>query len=293
MMKGPLKMKYPAILLAVVLLNSGAKAWALGFEDFGNKPLNALNYQNWQGITPLLNLPGRVYHSEVNGNEYFYYRGDTATLNDALRKFVGVKTDIHELLLRPGTGIAHSFDGTTIQFQWDLHLVGGVCRVLPTLVQGEKIWPKSPLIAVYVNGEIDLAKLEIPQGVSVLTLSDLSRRYRKALTSNDKTVRGWGAGELAALDPYDTENLAAIATLLKDKDDWVRSNVALSLARFGKKAESLLPALQGLLSTTDKNLKAAVEKAIKEIQQAKYTTAAEGEHREMLKKISQFRNLRR
>ena len=106
-------------------------------------------------------------------------------------------------------------------------------------------------------------------------------------------VRGWGAGELAGLDPYSTENLAAIATLLKDKDDWVRLNAVGALTVFGKKAESVLPALRELVGTKDKNLKSDAEKAIEEIQHAKVDEAAEREHGEILKKISRFRNSRR
>ena len=158
-------MKYLAILLSVVLLNPSAKAWAMGFEDFGNEPLNALNYQDQQGIMPLLNLRSRVYHVWCNGNEYFYYRGDTAALNDALGKFAAVKAEVHEMLLRPGPRMAHSFDGKAIPFQWDLHVVRGICRHLTTLPQGGKIWPKSPMMAVCVGGGIDLAKIEVPKDV--------------------------------------------------------------------------------------------------------------------------------
>ena len=84
-----------------------------------------------------------------------------------------------------------------------------------------------------------------------------------------------------------------ISVLLKDKDDGVRQTPGSSLARFGKKAESALPTLRELPSTKNANLEAAAEKAIKEIRQAKDATAAEREHREMLKNISQLLNSRR
>ena len=83
-------MKSLAILLVGMLLNSSAKVWALGFEDFGNEPLSELNYRDWPGVMPLLKLPSWVYHAWCNGSEHFYYRGDTAALNDTLRKFVSV-----------------------------------------------------------------------------------------------------------------------------------------------------------------------------------------------------------
>ena len=203
------------LILAVLSICHASKVWAMGLEDFGDRPLSELNYQNWPNIMPLLNGQIRVYHSWVNGNEQFYYRGNTATFNDALKKFAAVKAEVHEVLLQPGPGIAYTFDRTkTIPYNWNLHIVGGISQHLTTLPQGDKIWSKSPTMTVCVGGDIALERIEIPTGISIVDLADLSRRYREALTSKDKTVRGWGAGEMAGLDPYNTENLAAIAKLL-------------------------------------------------------------------------------
>lgn len=282
--------KTRAILSVVVLtLCSAGRVWALGEEDFGDSPLSELNYQNWPNIMPLLNSQIRVYHSWVNGNEQFYYRGNTATFNDALKKFAAVKAEVREVLLQPGPGIAYTFDLTkTIPYNWNLHIVGGVSQFLTTLPQGDKIWSKSPTMTVCIGGDIALERIEIPTGVSIVDLAELSRRYREALTSKDKTVRGWGADRLARLDPYDAENLTSVAKLLKDEDYWVRLNALGAVAVFGKKAEPVLPVLREMLVTEDKTLKIFVEKTIEEIQQAKDTTAAEQEHRLIQEKIHKF-----
>lgn len=284
-------MKKTRIILSVVILTicSAGKVWAMGLEDFGDRPLSELNYQNWPNIMPLLNSQIRVYHSWVNGNEQFYYRGNTATFNDALKKFAAVKAEIHEVLLQPGPGIAYTFDRTkTIPYNWNLHIFGGIAQHLTTLPQGDKIWSKSPTMTVCVGGDIALERIEISAGISIVDLADLSRRYREALTSKDKTVRGWGAGHLAQLDPYNAENLMSVAKLLKDEDDWVRLNAVGAVAIFGKKAESVLPVLREMLITEDKTLKTSVEKTIEEIQQAKDTTAAEQEYRLIQEKIHEF-----
>lgn len=189
----------------------------------------------------------------------------------------------------PGPGIAHSFNATkTIPYNWNLHIVGGIARHMTRLPLGDKIWSTFPTMVVCVGGDIALDKVEIPTGVSVIDLTDLSRRYRKALTSKDKTVRGSGANELAVLDPYSTENLKAVAKLLNDEDDWVRRNAAWAVARFGKKAESVLPVLREMLATENTQLKDSVERAIREIQQVQDTTAAEQEHRLIQEKIRKF-----
>jgi hypothetical protein len=278
------------LVLALLALWLNGRIWAAGEEDFGNAALNAANFGSWPGIMPLVNHPSRVYHIWVNGNEHFFYRGDTAALNDALRKFAASKAEVHEVLLRPGPCKAETFDSTkTIPYSWSLHIVGGIARHLTTLELGSKVWSKTPTLTICVGKDIDLEKVEIPKGVSIVGIADLSRRYREAFTSKDQTVRGWAAGELARLDPYDAENMAAIAKLLNDKVDWVRSNAAGALTIFGKNAESVVPTLrQVLIGTQDKQLKTTIERSIKDIQQAKDSTAAEEEHRTILKKIREF-----
>jgi hypothetical protein len=260
----------------------------LGEEHFGNRPLSEQNYTKWPGIVPLVNDPSRVYHVWVNGNEEFFYRGDPATLNNALKNLASVAEGPHEVVLRPGPGITHSFHGQEIRFDWKLHLVGGILRDLPTLDQGAKVWPKSPQITICVDGKLDLQRLQVPKGVTLVSLDELSRRGREALASSDKTVRGWGAGHLARLDPLNSENLSAIVKLLDDKDDWVRLNAAGALASFGKKAEPLLPLLRERLKTEDKQLRSRLEETIKKIGQADDAAAAEREHRAIQGVIRKF-----
>lgn len=203
-------------------------------------------------------------------------------------------SEIHEVLLRPGPCVVESFNrAKAIPYNWNLHIVGGIARHLTTLDRGSEVWSQHPAMTVCVGGDIDLKKIEIPKSISVVDLGDLSRRYREALASHDKTVRGWGAGRLAHLGPYDAENVTAVARLLKDEDDWVRLNAAGALAVFGKKAESVLPTLREMLSTQDKQLKARIEKTVEEIQHAKDTTAAEEEHRTIRRKIREFRDSRK
>ena len=282
------------LTVGVLICCVSGRVWAWGTEDFGHTVLNEANYRDWPDIMPLVNDPSRVYHSWVNGNEQFYYRGDATALNNALRQFAACKAEVHEVLLRPAPCEVKSFNRTkTIRYDWNLHILGGIAQVMTTLDQGSKIWSKYPTMTVCIGGDISLEKLEIPKGVSIIDVADLSRRYREALASTDKTVRGWGAGHLARLDPYNTENLAAITKLLKDEDNWVRLNAAGALVVFGKKAESALPTLRDMLSTEDKQLKARIAKTIEKIQQAKDATAAEQAYNSTQKMICEFCNSRK
>jgi hypothetical protein len=254
-------------------------AMALGEEDFGNSPLNAANFNDWPQIMPVVNHTSRVYHTWVNGNEHFYYAGDVAALNDALRKYAGAGSPVKEVVLRPGPGEAKTFDGKkTVKFNWNLHLTGGIAKHLTTLDKGDRVWSQNPVLTVYVDKDFPYRRLTIPNGLKVQTLSDLKLRVREGLTSTDKTVRGWGAGELAALDPYDPKSLEAIAKLLKDPDDWVRLNAAGVLPLFGSKAKAALPALRETLTTGDAQLLTRVKESIAEIEKAESRADAEAEH---------------
>jgi hypothetical protein len=268
-----------------------SEAMALGMEHFGNAPLNEANYREFKGAMPLVNHESRVYHCWVNGNEKFFYRGDTETLNNALRMFAATESKVHEVVLRPAPGVAHSFNRTkVIPFNWSLHIVGGIAQHQTTLDKGSKVWSRHPVMSVYAGGSIDLEKIKIPEGVTVLELSDLSKRCLQGLESTDKTVRGWGAGVLARLDPYNSKSMTAIARLLEDEDNWVRLNAAGALAVFGKKAKSVVPALRACSTTDDERLKAHAQKVIEEIGRAEDTSMAERKHREILRRISRFRN---
>jgi hypothetical protein len=285
----------PCLVFLALALCLPSQVWALGEEGFGNAPLNELNYRQWPGIMPLVNHPSRVYFTWVNGNEHLYYRGDVAALDDSLRKFAAREAKQHEVILRPGPGVVKSFNGEkTIPFGWSLHIQGGISRATTRLHLASLIWPTDPELTIYVDRDFDLAKLAIPDKVTLVTTAELGRRYREAIAkSSDATVRGWGAGQLAQIDPYSSENMAAIAKLLDDKDNWVRLNAAGALAVFGKKAAPLVPKLRESLASGYKPLAEAAQRTIASIEKAPDTAAEEREQQAIQAKIVRFVDARK
>lgn len=264
-------------------------AFGLGMETFGNKPLAEGNYTDWKGIMPVVNDKARVYRWWVNGNEHFFYKGTTKELNAALANFAKIEVEKHEVVLRPGPGIAHTFDRKEIPHNWELHINGGISKHLLTRDKGDEVWSKDPVLTIYTGGDIDLAKLEIPEGVTLLDTPALSKRIAAGMAaSKDKTVRGWGCGQLASLDPFSVENMNAIAKMLDDGDNWVRINAAGSLVQFGKKAAPHLPALRECLVSEDQGLKTSAQRAIVEIEQAEDKSEEEKAHAAGQKKIAEF-----
>jgi len=276
------------VACGLVLAASG-KAWALGEEQVGNEPLSDANYTSWKGLIHVINEKSRIYYSWVNGNENFYFAGDTAKLNAALNAFAASEVAVKEVVLRPAPAETTSFDQSQkFPFNWHLQIFGGIASHLTTREFGDQVWNKHPRLTVYVGGDIDLAKLEVPKGVTLVSIDDLSARARKGIASKDQDVRGWCAGVMAHQDHFSAENLAAIEKLLADDSDWVRLNGAGAIALFGAKAKSALPALKACLERPDEGLKQRARESIATIEAAKDDPAAEKAYREAVEKINKF-----
>ncbi len=271
---------------AFILLACSATSFGLGEESIGNDPLNGANYKDWPGLIDVINRPARVYRQWVNGNEYFYFRGDTKALNQALQKFADTTGKVKEVIIRPGPANAATFQNGQIEYDWHLHVVGGIARAVMQKDGGENIWPKHPQITVHLGKNIKLNEIKIPKGVTVVQLKTLKQRYTEALKSKSQNVRGWGCGHLARLDPYDTKSMNAVAGQLKDDSAWVRLNAAGALATFGRRAKPLLPTLKKMAETETDRMKSRLAKTIAEIEQGADRSKEAAAHQKTLGAIS-------
>ena len=263
-------------------------ASGMGTERFDAAPLNELNYTAWPRVMPVVNDTHRVYQSWVNGNEHFYFAGDTAALNAALTNFANVKADRLTVVLRPGPGRVGSFnDRRSIACDWQLHLLGGISRTMAQDAAVGTTWDPCPTLTVYVGGAIKLDELDIPAGIRVLEVADLERQYTKCLASSDQSIRGWSCLPLAQLDRYDAESLRKISSLLESDDAWVKLNAAGALAQFTGVADEAIAKLQAV-KTNDDQLRQCVERSIDHLQQAKPDEAARREYQETLAAIHAY-----
>jgi HEAT repeat protein len=278
-----------AAFLMVVTLSPGA-ALALGTEEFGDEELSAANYTEWPGLFEVASDKCRVYSNWVNGNENFYFRGNTDQLNEALKKFAAIKVEKHEVLVRPGPGKAHSFNSERIlDCNWHVNVYGGISKHVTTQDKADKVWSADPTMTIWVGGAIDLAKIKIPEGVTVLGVNEKAARARQGLGSKESMVRGWGSSVVADLNPYDPENFAAVEKLLKDEDKWVRMCAAGTIKQFGARAKPALELLKEHARSDDENLKKAAADAIAAIEGAKEDAAAAKEFETAVQQIAEFK----
>jgi hypothetical protein len=171
-------------LLAVVAMVSlgpwlAPRAFAFATETIGNVPLSELNYTEWKGIMPLVNDKARVYEEWANGNERLFYKGTTKELNKALAHFAKMGVKYHVVVLRPGPAVQQSFNKTAIPFNWELHVLGGLASRYANDNIDDLDWPKDPVLTIYVGGDIDLSKIEVPKGVTWRSAPGQSEEAKK------------------------------------------------------------------------------------------------------------------
>jgi len=279
---------YVVFLSAVLLLSLTNVLRAFGEEQIGNEPLHEISYQDWPAIMPAINHASRVYHNWVNGHERFYFKGSVKVLNDFLVEFSGAKPRVEVLICPALSSNIKTFGGIDIPYDWSLELVGGITKHLTTEDLGGRIWSPNPMLRVYISDANTLKRLKIPRGINLLEPADLKRRYIEGLSSKHQSVRGWGSGRLANLDPYDSNSIDIIAKLLDDDEWWVRLCAIGALQTFGQRARSVIPQIQVCADTEQKRLRDRVTEAIESIQSANANEMKANKHNEMLILIHRY-----
>lgn len=109
-------------LAMVLVLPSAARA--LATESFGNAPIGAGGGFDGK-LLDLVNMHARVYWFEVNGNPFFYFKGGTKELNEALRAFAALPDEKKEIILLAGPGERKSLGGKPVAYDWSVHVPMG------------------------------------------------------------------------------------------------------------------------------------------------------------------------
>ncbi len=263
-------------------------ALGLGTETIGSdRPV--AEQEDWaKGVIAVVDLDSRVYSRWVNGNANFYYRGGTEELNATLRDFAAVEADVREVVLRPGPGEARTFDGVRIQCDWQVHVPGGLYLVHAKQEKGTQVFARHATMTIFVSGgNIELKKLQIPAGVTVLELRDLVGRYLAGLKNEDHDVRGYAAYLLGTMDPYVEEIILPLVEMLKDENGYVRRCAANALGGIGARGLVALPTLRQGLQDENENVRQAFREAIAKIEGAEGEEAKE--HRAVREQIHKFR----
>jgi hypothetical protein len=173
-----------AFLAGVAALSWVESALGLSTEHFGNAPI----LRTWgfsKNVLDVVNLPSRVYWYETNGDPHFFFRGKTADLNEALRKFAAIGGKTREVILLPGPGETSNLTREKrVSFDWDLRTPAGLYLALAGSEKGTKVFTIYPTLTIYVTSaaHTSVDRPEIERWIG--DLDDTSFTVRQKATRN-------------------------------------------------------------------------------------------------------------
>jgi hypothetical protein len=137
------------ILSLALLLTGRQQALGLATEHFGNAPVSAGAFRTFTAdLLPVLNDPARVYWYEVNGDAYFYFKGDTDVLNAMLKRFAAGGKG-REVVLHAGPLERTNLGGTRpVEAGWYVHVPGGFAW--PRYADRGLVTDTGPAIHIYL-----------------------------------------------------------------------------------------------------------------------------------------------
>ncbi|MFT4542538.1 MAG: hypothetical protein ACI841_003994 [Planctomycetota bacterium] len=165
-------------LLTCALLGATTQpAPTLGEESFGNGPVPA-NAEWAEGLLSVANHPQRVYRRWVNGNEEFFYAGETNQLNSVLTRFARIEAPYRDVIFMPQAGETQSFEGKAVSYNWSVYAPSGIMLAMARGA-GSSLYPDRATLTIHVAGSIDLGALMIPSGLTLIGARELSERYKR------------------------------------------------------------------------------------------------------------------
>ncbi len=225
-----------AALVCVLAVLAATSTPCLGLVVLmeGNQPVSHFNDAAWPGLLAVVNDPSRVLFAEGPVTQQTaFYQGNTTALGRILQAFAAVQMEKRVVILRPGRGDGWLSSGKASSYDWRLKVNQGNWASVPEELS--KLVPQAlPTITVFVGGGIDLERLRIPEGITLVGVDELRERYRQGLLSREKYVRQVAVHQLAEVDPYGKQSAAAVERLLTDEK--LRKSAERALAVFQERA---------------------------------------------------------
>ncbi|MEM8737797.1 MAG: hypothetical protein AAGG38_04875 [Planctomycetota bacterium] len=173
----PAMRKSIAVILGLALLVPTV-VWALGSDH----PQQVVQQPNWpEGLAELANAENRVHGFFVNWEDFFFFRGETADLNEFLTRYSMLASTKLEVVLHPGKLEVRSpgdEQPRDVVANWRLYARS---RFLSsTLLDKAEIDPAFiTRIDVWLGGEVKLADLRVPHSVSVRSGGEIEAFVRE------------------------------------------------------------------------------------------------------------------
>lgn len=151
-------------------------------EEFGDKPIS--RQPNWlEDVRALVQSPRLVHSSKADGDEDYYFKGDTLAFNEFLRKFAAVKLPKRRIAVKNQYGkISHK------HFDWVLHVPAqtdsGVAR-------GRAARQAYPSVTVYAAAsEIHVSDIVPPESAEMFAVESAEEDHWR-VAKGVETANKW------------------------------------------------------------------------------------------------------
>jgi len=141
--------------------------------------------------------------------------------------------------------------------------------------------------------DFDVSDLEIPGGLTVISVEELLAAHLDALKDTDATVCGLAINDLTRLIPYSDKVVPVMTAMLaKDKPNYPRRMAVICLGHAAAQGKPALAALQEALTDPDEYIRFAAKNSIEQIERAADQPAADAELQRklgILQEINEFK----
>ncbi|MHC4692141.1 MAG: hypothetical protein ACYS67_05310 [Planctomycetota bacterium] len=167
-----------------------------GGDKFGDKSISS--QPGWlESMRALTQSPRLVHSSKTDGDEDYYFTGDTSAFNEFLQEFGSVKLPRCRIVFKNQYGkVSHR------HFDWVLHIPGHIDSTGEENREAEEAYPS---VTVYTAAsDIHLADVVLPEGADVVVKVNTKENHRK-VDKDIETARKWAPARnkwLEFIGPY-------------------------------------------------------------------------------------------
>jgi len=154
-----------AIAIITLMFLVPTLVWALGSDH----PKQPVNNDKWpKGLAELVNAENRVHGYFVNWEDVFFFKGDTAALNDFLTKYSRLPDTTLHVVIHPGRlEVRSPWDKQPRDIAADWQIYASPFTRDQVQAAGVKPGPFVTRLDVWLGGSVKLDELRVPEKVSV------------------------------------------------------------------------------------------------------------------------------
>ena len=166
-----------AIVGMILALLIPALAWAVGSDH----PKQPVNNDKWpKGLAGLVNAENRVHGYFVNWEDVFFFKGNTAALNDFLTNYAQLTDAKLHVVIHPGRlDVRSPWDKQPRLIAADWQLYASPFTRDQVQADGVKSGPFVTRIDVWLGSSIKLDELRVPEKVSVESGGEIEAFVKK------------------------------------------------------------------------------------------------------------------